>query len=364
MAIDHAYLGRRAFLAGSGALMAVGSRANGAEQLGLPNGWRIPAEDAPHTRTFMQWPVHRAVYPNKWFLRDTQETIARIANTIADFEPVVMLADRADHAKARQLLSGRVDLWDIPTEDLWARDAGPVFATHPRDGLGVVSFNFNGWGRKQVHSRDAKIARRVAEHMGLPVCDSGLVGEAGGVDWDGRGTLIAHASSWDIANRNRMARGVIEARLKAAWGASRVIWAPGLKGLDLTDYHIDSLARFLPDGRVLVNLPHDDGSGDPFVRAAYQTRDILRGAGLRLIEIAEPVKPRVSSPYFVAAYANFYVCNGAVICAQCGDPKADARAAAALRDAYPGREIIALNVDILGELGGGIHCATQQQPKA
>lgn len=343
--------------------MAVGpGQAGGA--FGLPPGWRVPAEEEPHARTFMQWPVHRSVYPDRWFLQDTQATIARIANTIAAFEPVVMLAAKSDHGQARRLLSSAIELWDIPTEDLWARDAGPVFATHPHDGLGVVSFNFNGWGRKQVHARDARIAPRVAKRMGLPLFDSGLTGEAGGVDWDGKGTLIAHASSWVISNRNRISRAEVTARLKAAWGADRLVWTPGLKGLDITDYHIDSLARFLPSGRILINLPHDDGSGDPFVRSAYQTRDILRNAGFRLVEIAEPRQRRVNSPDFVAAYANYYVCNGAVICAEFGDADADARAVAALRLAYPGRQIVALNVDALGQLGGGIHCATQQQPAA
>jgi agmatine deiminase len=41
----------------------------------------------------------------------------------------------------------------------------------------------------------------------------------------------------------------------AAYGAERIIWAPGVAGLDITDYHIDSLARFTGPGRVLINLP-------------------------------------------------------------------------------------------------------------
>ncbi|WPO76016.1 agmatine deiminase family protein [Streptomyces sp. KN37] len=31
---------------------------------------------------------------------------------------------------------------------------------------------------------------------------------------------------------------------------------------------------------------------------------------------------------------------------------------------YPGREVTQVPVDALGEGGGGIHCATQQLPKA
>ena len=64
----------------------------------------------------------------------------------------------------------------------------------------------------------------------------------------------------------------------------------------------------------------------------------------------------------MASYANFYVCNGAVIGAQFGDRYTDEIAHDALRRHFPGREIVMLNVDPLGELGGGIHCATQQMP--
>ena len=77
----------------------------------------------------------------------------------------------------------------------------------------------------------------------------------------------------------------------------------------------------------------------------------------------EPLKPRVKASDFVASYVNYYVCNGAVISAQFGDKDTDAEDASILRRMYPGREIVALNVDPIGEIGGGIHCATQQQPK-
>ena len=65
---------------------------------------------------------------------------------------------------------------------------------------------------------------------------------------------------------------------------------------------------------------------------------------------------------FVASYANYYVCNGGVVAAQFGDRDTDAAAVDALGRHYPGREIVTLNTDPLGEIGGGIHCATQQMP--
>jgi len=51
-----------------------------------------------------------------------------------------------------------------------------------------------------------------------------------------------------------------------------------------------------------------------------------------------------------------------IICAQFGDEKADKAAQEILQSLYPSRKIIALEIDAIGESGGGIHCATQQQP--
>ncbi|MCP5087529.1 MAG: agmatine deiminase family protein [Rhodobacteraceae bacterium] len=352
---------RRSILAGASAFLVPQSAK-------ADSRFSVPPEDARHERTFMQWPVSRKVYRDKVFLRMTQRCIAKIANTISDFEPVVMLVDKAHHPAARRLLSEIVDLWDIPTEDLWCRDAGPLFATNGHE-LAVHNLNFNGWGRKQVHRADGRIAERVAERLGLRLVDSGVVGEAGGVESDGHGTLMAHESSWVNPNRNRLSRDVIETRLLAAFGAQEMLWAPGIWGEDITDYHIDSLARFVAPGHVLIQLPNNPDPSDIWQTVPYETHDILaatRGVNGNLVKltvIPDPLKRRVKSPDFVASYANYYVCNGAVIAAQFGDARADRFAADTLADLHPGRSVVTLNVDPLGELGGGIHCATQQQPK-
>ncbi len=326
-------------------------------------GWRVPPEEDAHQRTFMQWPVSRRVYRDPLFLEMTQQTIADIANAISNFEPVTMLAAADDHAGARKMLSGKVELWDIPTEDLWCRDAGPIFVTDGAGGLAIAHIHFNGWGEKQVNRRDNEIATRVAERLGLDVIPSGLRGEGGGVEHDGHGLLMAHESSWVNDNRNPgLSRDEIEHRLLAAYGADRMIWADGVWGEDITDYHIDSLARFTGPGRVLINLPDELDMEDSFHAAALKTHDRLATEGLEIEVIPEPHNPRVKSYDFVSSYANYYACNGAVIAAQFGDNETDQIAKDALSRHYPGREIVMLNVDALGEIGGGIHCATQQMP--
>ncbi len=350
---------RRTLLATSAALLSAPlAKANTA-------AFTVPAEDAPHQRTFMQWPVNRSVYPDRMFLELTQQTIARIANTIADFEPVTMLAAAKHHARIRQRLSANVTLWDIPTDDLWCRDSGPIFGRTASGELAIKHIQFNGWGNKQVHGHDAEVAKTVAARLGLPLIASGLKGEGGGVEQDGNGLLLAHESSWINPNRNpRQSRAEVEQRLLQAYGAEQMIWSEGLYGEDITDYHIDSLARFTAPGRVLVNLPENPHADDPFARTALKTLDALQGAGLEIEVIPEPNTRRIQSYDFLASYANFYACNGAVIAAQYGDAETDAIAKDALSRHFPNREIVMLNVDALGELGGGIHCATQQMPSA
>jgi agmatine deiminase len=331
--------------------------------------YEMPLESEPHERCIMQWPVSLAVYDRASLAR-TQQAIARIANTIVRYEPLAMLVAAKHMPSARRLLGPDVELWDIPTDDLWCRDSGPTFVRDAEGKLAVALIQFNGWGNKQPHGNDKHIARRVAQRLGLPVIDSGLVGEQGGVEHDGAGTLMAHASSWANTNRNRIPLADIEKRLLKALGGRRMIWAPGIKGKDITDYHIDALARFVGPGKVLVQLGTEIDPDDPWSVSGHQTLRILEqardanGKPLQIVRLDEPVDIRVDTPDFVASYVNYYVANGAVIAAQFGDRKADGRAREVLQDLYPGRAIEMIEVDAIGESGGGIHCATQQQPKA
>src|SRR5690606_26808305 len=247
------------------------------------------------------------------------------------------------HPAVRKLVSRNVELWDIPTDDLWCRDSGPSFVVDGKGGLAITQFNFNGWGNKQTHRADGKIAARIAERMGLQVFDAGLVGEAGGVETDGHGTLIAHESTFINANRNRRSKAEIEKMLRDTLGAREMIWAPGIIGAHITDYHIDALARFVKPGQLLIQMGGKIDADDPWSAAAFETHDILaaatdaEGRKLDMVILPEPYDIRSSNSDFVSSYVNYYVCNGAVIAAEFGDRKADERAAAILGKLYPGR---------------------------
>ena len=349
--------------------LSIFSRGAEAKTTARSAGFWYPEETDPHERTFMQWPNNRKVYDDPDFLFDLQGTIAKIANTIVDFEPVVMMAAAEHHKAIRKRISSKVELWDIPTDDLWCRDSGPSFVVDGKGGIAITQFNFNGWGNKQVHGNDGQIAARVAERLGLPVFDAGLVGEAGGVETDGHGTLIAHESTFVNPNRNKGSKAEIEAMLLETMGARKMIWAPGIKDADITDYHIDALARFVKPGVVVIQMGEEADPNDPWSVSAFQTHDILakatdaEGRKLDPVVLPEPADIRADTDDFVSSYVNYYVCNGAVITAQFGDGQADEKARAVLADLYPDRKIVTLDIDNVGQVGGGIHCATHEQPK-
>ncbi|MCY0938147.1 agmatine deiminase family protein [Streptomyces sp. H34-S4] len=371
-------LDRRGFLTAAGltaagaALAAVGGEAFAAVRPAAAKasaGFVVPIDTTRHSRTWMAWPDSSAIWGRQ--LAGVQANIALIAKTIAKYEPVVMCANSASVSKAKSACGSAVTvIGTIPVDDCWMRDSGPVFRTNGAGGLDSVGLNFNGWGNQQTHAKDSLVAGRVAAYAGVPFSAAGFIGEGGAVEADGSGTLMATRSSLINPDRNpNLTQAQLEAAMCAAYGASKVIWFKGVLGRDITDDHVDATSRFLAEGAGMVQMPlagdTDDWSND--ARQQYQilsTSTSALGHPIAVTEIQGPNydKIRSSSADFVAAYANFYVCNGAVISSQFGDSTADATAKATLQRAFPGRTVLQLNTDSLGAGGGGIHCVTQQQP--
>lgn len=371
-------LSRRTFLAGA-AVAAAGATLAGAEwqaravpapgRTARAGSFAVPAEDARHSRTWMAWPDSKNIWGNQ--LAGVQADIALIARTIAAHEPVTLCANPASAAKARSMCGSSVTvITSIAVDDCWMRDSGPVFRSDGAGGLDAVGMHFNGWGGKQTHAKDALVAERIAAGTGVRFAAAGLVGEGGAIEQDGAGTLMATRSSLLNGNRNP---GMPEAELTAAmcdaYGASKVIWFDGVRGQDITDDHVDATSRFLAPGKALVQMPLASDN-DAYAKDARRQFRVLSdstsadGSPMEVTRLQGPDYDKIRSrdPEFLASYANYYVCNGAVISAHFGDAAADAAAKATLARLHPGRVVEQLNIDRLGRGGGGIHCVTQQQP--
>ena len=335
-----------------------------------PSGRFMPDESALHQRTWMAFGASPKIWGAE-LLPEVQRNLATIARTIARYEPVSMLVREADYALARRLVGPAVELITAPLNDLWMRDTGPVFVWSGAKEKSAVDFNFNGWGEKQEFALDAKVAEFVAQRAGVKIIETGLILEGGGIEVDGDGTAIIAESCVLNTNRNpRTTKAEVEEELGKLLGLEKIIWLPGIKGKDITDGHTDFYARFARPGLVLAGYDPDPNSHDHEVTKKHL--DILRrakdaqGRRLEVWVLTSPTQTRQthSSDDFAAGYIGFYVVNGAVIAQEFGDVRADRACLDVLRRAFPGREIIQLNVDGIAAGGGSIHCTTQQEPKA
>ena len=360
------------FLAGcSGADEAVDTVATDATDA-FESRWRMPAEEDPHERTWMCWPSSSEVWGTD--LDGVQDAIVRIAQAIAEFEPVTMLVRPQELSSLAAVLGGDIQLIAAPVDDLWARDTLPNFVVRTNAAgqieRAAAHATFNGWGNKQIHAGDAQLAAVVAEHLQIPLLEFGLTGEGGAVEIDGLGTVLAAESCWINDNRNPgKTRDQVEASLLDMLGGDRMIWVDGLAGADITDGHIDTLARFASPTTVVVDKPSFDDPADPWVVVAATTHALVSqattadGRPYEIVEIVQPVDIRGTGDAFLSTYMNYYVCNGAIIAPQFGDDAADKAASDVLSDLFPDRQIVMLDIDALAAGGGGIHCATQQQPR-
>lgn len=326
----------------------------------------MPDEGAQHTRTWMSFGVLESIWTRD-LAADVRAVLHDIAGTIAEFEPVSALVPpgSADDHRVKG-----VELFDCDLDDLWIRDTGPTFARANGD-LGGMDGNFNGWGRKQQHGADTLVAAEVCRLAGVEALSTELVIEGGALEVDGEGTAIITESCVLNDNRNPgWTRTAVEAELTRLLGITKVIWLPGVAGKDITDGHTDFYARFAGPGVVVAGRDDDPDSFDYAVTRRHLK--LLAGAtdakgrelDVRVLPGPTTIREDYADDDFAAGYINFYVCNGAVIAPEFGDRKADTFAFDTLSELFPDREIVQLNIDPVSAGGGGIHCATQQQPTA
>lgn len=294
-----------------------------------------------------------------------QDAWSAVANAISDYEPVKMLCHPEDLAAAKRKLCSSIDLIPVALNDAWLRDIGPTFVIED-DALVAIDWQFNGWGQNTEFEwdDDDAIARQIAEVLTVPSERAEIVNEGGGIHVDGHGTvLLTDTVQLDPTRNPDHDRDSIATHIHNALGTYRAIWLPrGLwrdNFLNGTKGHVDIVACFAPDGRLLVHRQTSEGHPDFALwdDLAQQFSD----EGLEVFPLEAPLTLKDHRDWVDYSYINHYVCNGAVICPSFDDPRDDA-ARERLEDAYPGRDIRMLDARALFAMGGGIHCITQQQP--
>lgn len=331
----------------------------------------MPVESSQHSCTLMAFPSIEST-DSEDDLKLLQNEIATIANTISKFEPVHLFARSQLIDQAKALTDSNVFVKEGCADQLWIRDTGPVYVQDTVDNkVTAVNFNFNYWGAKLPNTGDEALALSIAEQANEPLVTSSIVLEGGAIEHDGEGTFLGTESCIINDKRNSgKSKSDLEAELAAILGVSHFVWLPGIVGEDITDDHIDAVARFIKPGVVLLRKPHPSAphsmqrSYKENIAILSKARD-ARGRTLTIHEVdecnIELFGPADEANGVVASYTNYYLVNGGVVMPEFGQ-KTDEKALALLEDLFPEREVVQVPLNMLPRTGGGIHCATQQVP--
>ena len=356
------------------------------------DGFRMPAEYAPHRGCVMIWPVRPGSWPYGGV--QAQQTFGAVARAIARSETVWMLAAPEDVPAAEAAFAGDKDIHVLPiqTDDAWARDVGPSCVVDGKGHVRGVDWRFNAWGGEvdglYAHwEKDDAAAAAICEALGLDRYDAHpFVLEGGSIHVDGEGTVLATEACLLSAGRNpELSREEIEEKLCAYLGAEKVVWLPRGIYNDETNEHIDNVCAFVGPAEVVLAWTDDESDPQyPLSKASFDALEAAtdaKGRRFTVHKLPIPKHPvcvteeelqgytfeegedtRTAGERLAASYVNFYISNGGIILPQFGDEN-DAEAARILAECFPGREICPIPARSIIVGGGNIHCITQQIPE-
>ncbi len=341
---------------------------------------RVPAEWEPQEAVWMQW-------PQRWE-SSYEPAFSRIVATILRHEAVhILVHDSQTRRSAEDSLRDDGGLGDgviggaaspqgfqitwhqIPNDNAWMRDNGPTYVLEQGE-VRIQDWGFDAWGGAfgdTIPSRaDDAVPQAVGAYLGLPVDTVDIVHERGNLDFNGSDAVILNWSTIGDPGRNPgITREEVETAMKRHFGVSRVVLVEGAPEGDLTGGHIDGIARFIDEERVVVADcsatshcepgGHDDQIYDAAAEEiAAQGLDVIRWPFAGSVDYRDAV--------FDTDYMNWIVGNGFVATVGFDNPATDDAAKAQLQEWFPGREVYVIETLESWYAGGGVHCHTNDQP--
>ena len=352
-------------------------------------GYRIHAEWEPHEGTWLQWPQDNFYHGYELKL---ERIWLKMVEALHEHEKVHLIVNgekQQEHIvhqlEYHNIGLKNIDFHIIPTNDVWARDNGPIFVVNEAGETAITDWTFNGWGGRYEFDLDDKVPAAIGAKLDIPVFNAPMVLEAGAVSVNGNGTFLATRTSIIDSYRNpEMNQDEIERILSQYLGVDHFIWLAGagrgecdLWG-DETDSHIDIVARFTDETTVLYNWTDDES--DPRYEMMRTSLHELKAAttesGKALTLVPLPLPEVHQTTWMVktermakwrkstladGAYSNYLVANGVVLVPVYGH-RNDEAGLKIISEHFPNREVIGIEVVALVEHGGAIGCVTQPQP--
>jgi agmatine deiminase len=334
-------------------------------------GYRMPAEWEPHAATWLSWPRREGISFPDSYDRVLPALRAMVAALLDSERVNINVCNGAHEAEARAALADLPNEYltfhNIPTNEPWCRDHGPIFLTRDEEPrLAVIDWDYNAWGGKYPPcDLDEVVPTGVAEKLDLPVFYPRMILEGGSIEVNGAGTLLTTEGCLLNPNRNpQLSQAQIEERLRDYLGVREILWlGEGIEGDD-TDGHIDDLTRFVSERAVVTMIEDDESDANhaPLQENVERLRGLtIEGEPLEIMTLPMPARIVREGLRLPASYANFYIANTSILLPTFADPN-DVLAIDVLAAAFPTRRVVPIDCRELIWGLGAFHCLTQQQP--
>lgn len=336
----------------------------------------LPAKWHPQQRVLFVFPQRDGDWGDQ--LDAASKAMVKAANQVHAVTPVLMIVGDTEHFSAySEGFNG--ETIELPTDDVWIRDSGPITVFDKAGKPVFLDFTFNGWGGKFDAARDNELPRLLHEkrfpEAGYQRAD--IVLEGGAIESDGQGTMLTTTTCLFSAGRNDWDDPeAAELILQQYFGRKTdIFWLTEGELLgDDTDGHIDTLARFL-DERTIAYVRCQDKK-DPHFEGLKEMWEDLRfvmtphNKAFKLMALPMPPAIHAADGHRLpATYANFLISNGTVFVPTYFSAEADDHPGRVTDEAaleafrkHGKYNVVAVDCRAFIEQHGSLHCMTMQVP--
>ncbi len=354
-------------------------------------------------------------------------TRLQLAMVLQEYVPIKILTNKDSLANVlmKNLLEMGADTSQIttivhPLPNYFIRDTGPIFLSNGSE-LRVANWDWkclNHWC-DEVQNLRGTIDDSLSARFSYEMKNSPINYEGGAIVVNNRSALSIKDYALE-QNEGKRTLEEVEQEILKLYGKEQLIWLEGIPLMDRNGYkvdkffgqgadgHADAFVRFANDSTILVTTiseedkdknaiaTHDYEIFQGYLKQLEQKRQ-TNGKPFSIVKIPSPdltfhqypmsasenwemLEQYQATKYFskedtvrmvpTMGYANYLLTNGAVFVAQYweeGMPEQEKRKDEAMIDIletyFPDRKVVGFNAKDINWFGGGIHCATQQEPK-
>lgn len=328
---------------------------------------RLKAEWEKQSAVMLAFPHRNSDWVE--YIDEARENFLQIIRQITRFQKVLLCVDVNDD-EGMKMLQGldikNLQIVNIPTNDTWARDFGPI-SIEENNKIQLLDFGFNGWGLKFASNKDNQINQRLSsmDIFDTPAQIMPIILEGGSIDTDGQGRLLTNTQCLLEKNRNpHLCEKEIEDFLKQSLGVDEILWLhSGYLAGDDTDSHIDTLARFV-NPHTIAYMKCENKNDEHYIELQKMEKELMDlrtkdGNPYNLLPLPLPDPIFYEEERLPASYVNFLFINNALLVPTYKD-KRDAEVLSAFARVCSTLEVIGIDCSTLIRQHGSLHCVTMQ----